>query len=249
MRTFSFLIKILLLFVSTPSFCLNFVTLEYRPLEYIDSSGKVSGPMPELICTVLQKLGETCHVEVLPWPRAMRLAKNGEVDGIFTTFRTAEREVFLDFTNIPLIEQEIYLYAKTAGPVTPNVSLQDLHKWRIGVTSSISYGEIFDNIIKTQNLTIDRADDLGSTIRKLLAGRIDLFVSNRFSFENARENYQLKDSITQISEKIQSTHSFLAFSKKRGDHSELIRKFDDALTEIKANGEYLRILKKFGLPH
>lgn len=93
---------LLALFLCSLSYCVSaqikLVTLEYPP--YITKEGKeVSGVAVELVERVFNKLGKPIKIDVLPWGRAIEYMRIGKADGIFTAFKTPERETFTVYIN------------------------------------------------------------------------------------------------------------------------------------------------------
>ncbi|MDX1298097.1 MAG: transporter substrate-binding domain-containing protein [Pseudomonas sp.] len=76
---------------STAAEELHFVTEEFPPFSY--SRGAIaSGALPEIVAATCMILQWHCPIEVLPWRRALQLAEEGEVDGIFTVIQSPARQ-------------------------------------------------------------------------------------------------------------------------------------------------------------
>ncbi len=54
--------------------------------------GAATGLQVDLIREIFGRIGRPVTIDFLPWARCIEEAKNGEVDGIFTIFKTPERE-------------------------------------------------------------------------------------------------------------------------------------------------------------
>jgi len=66
------------------------------PLVYKDKD-KLTGMDLDVIAEFCKENGIRPEFKAFPWKRALANVKKGEADGIFTVFRTKEREKFLPF--------------------------------------------------------------------------------------------------------------------------------------------------------
>lgn len=220
------------------------VTLEYPPLEYLDTSGRAKGIAVDLVTQIMTELGHSVSVEVLPWTRAVKMVRYGEADAIFTIYKNSARETFLDFAQEVLIPQRVALYAPADSPTTFNDDLESLKTLRIGVVSTISYGRRFDQL--RPELTLERTASLEQNFAKMLLGRIDIVINNVHSAENVIKKLQLGEKIRQLHPYVESVPSYIAFSKKKGLAS-LKQDFDRQLRQFKQSGRYGAIVGKAGL--
>ena len=132
----------------------HFVTLEYPPLEYKDAGGRPEGVAVEMVTQIMTDLGHRLYIEVLPWTRALKMVRYGKADAIFTIFKNAAREGFLDYSEAVLISQLVALYAPAGSPFDFDGDLEALKPYKIGVVSTISYGQAFDRL--SPQLTVER---------------------------------------------------------------------------------------------
>ena len=222
----------------------RFVTLEYPPLEYIGDDGRPKGIAVDIIKEVMNSLGHTVEISVLPWPKALKMVREGEADAIFTIFKTPERETFLDYSTDVLIPQVVALYVKKESPITFNGDFNKLKDASIGVVSTISYGHKFDKM--RSKLHIEPADRLEENFQKLLSGSNDLLICNTFEADWELKRLHLEREIVMLQKEVERVPSYIAFSKKR-DLKELCAKFDEKLKAMKSGGGYNAILKKYGV--
>jgi polar amino acid transport system substrate-binding protein len=74
---------------------LHFVTEEFPPFSY-SRGNNAAGALPDVVNQVCRKLDYHCSIEVLSWRRALQLAEDGEVDGIFSVIQSpARHQAFL----------------------------------------------------------------------------------------------------------------------------------------------------------
>lgn len=76
-----------------------------------DASMLADGPLVEIVQTVCGRLDLDCSIVVHPWQRALRLAEQGEADGIFTVVRTPQRERAFHITRM-LVTSHYSVFAR-----------------------------------------------------------------------------------------------------------------------------------------
>lgn len=70
---------------------LHFVTHPLPPYSY-EQNGQAAGPMVEILALACARIGIDCQTQVLPWRRALSLAEQGSVEGIFSVIDIPERQ-------------------------------------------------------------------------------------------------------------------------------------------------------------
>lgn len=87
---------------------LHFVTKPFAPYCDASTDGRAVGPLVELLQEACRHAGWRCTVEVLPWRRALRMAEQGEVDGLFPVVDSADRRA--SFRLSPQVLQARYVW-------------------------------------------------------------------------------------------------------------------------------------------
>ena len=219
----------------------TFVTFHYPPLEFASTGQTAIGAITEVVRTVMGNLGHDASIKVYPWTRALKMVQKGEVDAIFTAYKNPDREKFLDYSQEVLFPQAVYFYIKSGNNVDFQGNLKTIRDHKIGIVSTISYGQIFEK--QKHNMQLDKANTLEQSFHKLLKNRVDLVPSDRNVAEFTLTQMGLSADIQRLPTKIESVPSYIAFSKKR-DLQKLRDEFDQELSQLKLSGEYHRILKK-----
>lgn len=222
----------------------SFVTLEYPPIEFQKDNGEASGVAVEIVRQIMKNLGHEANIMVLPWTRALKMVRTGKVDAIFTAYKNPERETFLDYSNEVLISQTVCFYKKKGTAFQYDGTIETIKGKRIGVVSTISYGQVFDGYRPL--LEIDRANRLKQSLTKLIKGRVDLIPSDYYVAEYTIKKNGLADEIERLPIMIESVPSFVAFSKKM-NLLQLRDQFDEQISVMKKDGTYDAILNKYGL--
>jgi len=233
---------ILLMLVAPTSAALKLVTLEYPP--YIEtSSGEVDGLAVQVVRSVFAQLSIPIEIEVLPWGRAISYVENGQADGIFTAFKTPERETFADYSNEVLFDQNIRMIRLRSSLL--HWSQHEIERWSVCVVSNVSYGNWLDSMIKQEKFRqVFRVTTQEQCVRMLLSGRADYWVSNEYGAKSIAADLQVLASLHFIEPPIESTPSYIAFSKRRR-HTQLINDIDEILKSMKEDGRYQKIIDSY----
>lgn len=238
---------ILLLALALPARAetLNCVSFEYPPLIHQAAGHAPEGLAVEIVSSVFARLGHTMKLELYPWGRSLALAYQGHADCIFTLYRSAEREQYLDYSQEVLASQVIYLYARKETAVQFDGDLASLAKLRIGTAHRVNYGPKFEEA--RPRLLVDEAPTIEQNFLKLGLGRVDVLPSH---FHTANFTLglpalqQLAGSIVRLPVPLESVPSYIAFSKKR-NLADLRDRFDSQLRQFLASADYRRLLDKY----
>ena len=222
----------------------QFVTFHYPPLEYATKNQNATGGVVEIVKQVMHNLGHQVTIKAYPWTRPLKMVKTGEADAIFTAYKDPERETFMEYSNEVLFPQLVYFYKRKGDSTTFNGKLDTLKAKKIGVVSTISYGQIFETY--KPNLQLDRANNLQQSFNKLIKKRIDLVPSDIYVAEHTLSELDLSDEVIRLPIKLESVPSFIAFSKKR-DLTSLRDKFDKELRNMKQSDDYYKLLKQYNI--
>lgn len=223
---------------------IELVTFEFPPLEYEGRDGQPKGIAVEVVTTVMERLGYEVEIKVLPWALALDRVKDGKADAIFTAYKNEERMTFLDYSRRVLAPQRVHFYTRVDFPETFTGEMALFDGRRVGVVSTISYGQIFDQY--RENYHIERVRTLESNIHKLLRNRIDVFPSNYYVAERALSRLGLSDRVRRHEQAIESVPSYIAFSKKRR-LTQLRDAFDRELELFSQYPEYEEIFARYGI--
>jgi len=222
----------------------KFATFEFPPLEYSENNKEQKGIAVEIVRLVMKNLGHTVTIDIYPWERSIRMAKEGHTDALFTAYRTPEREVFLDYSNEVLVPQIVALYIKKGDSFTYNGNIHALSGKKIGTMSTISYGTLLDR--ERKNLQTITSYTLESNFRMLERGNLDIVISNIYTGDYTLVKSGQSDKIIRVTPEIERIASYIAFSKKK-NRKDLRDQFDKELKRIKATGEYDVIFRKYGI--
>lgn len=233
--------------VSSHADAFKCVALHYPPLVYLDKHDQPTGMAYQIIERAFQQLGHSVTVDILPWARAQHMMRKGRADCIFTIFRNAEREEFLDFSKEVLVFQPIYLYARHDRPIQFAGDLDTLKDLVIGTALKVDYGPKFGEM--RPHLRIVEAPTIELNFKQLAAKRIDLVISPAYmardmlSTEALHAEAQL---IIRLPIPVDYVESHIAFTKSR--NLLLLRDaIDKQLRTMAASGDTQQFIDQYQL--
>lgn len=220
---------------------LHLVFEDYPPYEYLDG-GEPTGINVRILREVGERLGLALRLEPLPWMRAIHLAEHGEVDGIFSLFKNAERERFLVFPDVALSRETNVLLTSRLRPVAV-ASREDLRGKSVGVVAGNAYGSWFDAADWIDKHPVTGSERL---LRKQADGRTDVSVSNAQVANFLIQRLQLQDQLIVLDFIVSDEPLYIAFPRARGAQSErLAQQFSATLQAMQEEGRIEAIQREF----
>lgn len=217
----------------------------YIPFEYQENNN-VKGISVELVREVFRRMGYAVDIQVYPWARVLRMADSGEVDGVFSAFYSLDRIAYLDYTEEPLTDTVQSIFVMKGSNFQYDGTLESLKSGTIGIIRGYVYGETFGNAVAAGQIKVNAAEDCPGNIQKLVDGRIDGFIENQYSAKYYLKQAGLQDRVEELKPPFRSGEKlYLCFSRKRGVDPALYKAFDAMLKQMKNDGSYQAILKRY----
>lgn len=217
-------------------------TVNYPPYSFAVED-EIGGICPAIIREAAKRADLDIDIVVVPARRVLKLTETGKFDAAFNLTWTPERAEMFDFGEEPLINEEIVLVTRTDTDIEFDGNLESLSGTRIGAVSGFSLGKQLDDAFKSGLLIKEESKSTEANMRILMKGRVDVAASDKLSAlatMAAKDNFK---SLRLLSRAIESTPTFLAFTKSR-DMSDERARFDAALREMRELGVTSAIVKQ-----
>lgn len=223
---------------------LRLISFEYHPfVTRIENSAQ--GMSVEIVKEIFLRMGREITIEIFPVARALRMFENGDVDAFFTIKKTPERETKFLFPKEALITQDYVFFAPNDSKLTFDGDLSSLSNASIGVVNQVTYGSRFDTAVKNGVFKrLESAPSFELTFKKLLGGRMDTVIASRVVGIAFLNEIGGLNKIKIIGTPVETTESYLAFSRKEGC-VELANAFDRTVAAMRKDGTFSRIVKKY----
>ena len=243
LQRFLFLLSITVaLFVSPQAIArdVTMLTLNWAP-HYAEDLPE-QGLTTALVKAAFAAGGHNADVEFVPWSRALKEVEEGKADVVMGAYFNEERTTRYIFSDL-IYELELGLIARPGFSKTEYKSLRELAQYSIGVSRGFANSEEFD---AAQYLNKDVANTPLLNIRKLYRGRIDMAVMNTdlFRYEARKEGFCVT-SANIMSPPLATNGLYLMASRNIPDGAQLMEDFNAGLAELRATGEFDRIVARF----
>lgn len=221
-------------------------TLEYPPYVMNTDYG-AQGLTVDIVSVAFARMGQAVSIRFFPIARGQQKLIDGEVDAFFSIKKTPEREQSMLFAKHALMQQNYVFFARKNAPWRYDGTFASVRGALIGVVNATSYGASFDAAVRSGVLPrIDVATDHLTNYRKLIAGRVDLVISSELVGRHYLAELEGGETIGVVGPTIETTRSYLAFSRKR-DHRAIAARFDEVLASMERDGTLARLYREYGV--
>lgn len=213
---------------------------------YIIDTSDYPGISVEIAQRAYASQGYQLEMDIRPWSRAFKEIQHGRDQIVIAAWYSASREPQLRFSN-PYLYTEISLISRKDHPV-PFGNFKDLKGKTVGIVEHYAYD---DDFMASKWFQRVPASDLITNIRKVLVGRVDLFIEDaRVARWTMVENSISPEEFTYIHPPVSISPLYVMVARDNPKAQVYLEAFNRGLEAIKANGEYDAILHKYdsGLP-
>lgn len=220
-----------------------FLTGGMSPPYAYEEGGKIVGMDTEVLTRFLESKGISPQFRALPWKRALADVEDGRAHGVFSLFRSDEREAFLHYPATPINSVRTMVVGRKADNLTIN-GLEDLKGLRVGVLHAYKYGPEFDNMTGLNKIF---CRDKRELITLLDRERVTVAMDSADVFNFKVKEYGFDRSKFEFLHQVQENPIFVAFSKaglgERGQR--LAAEFGDFFRQLEESGELEKIRNSY----
>jgi polar amino acid transport system substrate-binding protein len=199
----------------------------------------------QIVTEAFGEVGIDVDYGFFPWPRAMKLARDGDWDGTTIWFDTAERREGFLYSDPIIFATNSFFYLK--GSDFAWTSFEDLADLTVGGTVEYSYGTKFDEAEAAGVFTTHRSRTDEAGLENLLKGRIDVFPGELMvTYETIRESLSPEEAELVIHDPrpISIQPLYLLLSRAVDGNDALLARFNEGLALLKERGRYDEIIEK-----
>ncbi|MDP2715997.1 ABC transporter substrate-binding protein [Rheinheimera sp.] len=212
---------------------LHLLTEHNPPGEYLNAQGEITGVTAELIRVLQQRLDEPGTMQLMPWGRALNIARTAENTALFETVRTAEREHWFKWVG-PLKHYQISLYGlKERVGERPDLNALAANYTACSYRNSATVDELKQRgFIEGKTLVLTSKS--GDCLNMLLLGRVDLTAVSELSLPEFIASVQQAGHELILVQYLSGRKRYLAFSRDIAD--ERIARWQQALEQSYRDG-------------
>jgi len=202
---------------------------------------KEGGVFTAITRAAFGRVGYQVKIDWMPWNRALRMAKNGTYEGVMGGVMNSERARYFSGTDM-IMPFERLLFSR--ADVTINyVDLEDLKPYVIGVHR----GSALVPTLQAADLNLEEVSEYEYNIKKMMAGRIDLMIADKFTMARLLGIYpEYQGKIKTVSLPLKKWSLHLLFSKLKSDHAVITSDFNRGFREIIEDGTFETIVTNYG---
>ena len=255
MRTFSSTLLLWAMLTAAPAMAEQwaFVTEDFPPFTHpaedlgsLETGVLAGGPLVEIVQSVCARLSRECTIMVHPWQRALRMAEQGEVDGIFTVVRSPDREREFHISRM-LVMSRYSVFARDESNFVFS-DLDDLAGRTVGVYGPSGTSWLLSGHLKAiADVRIRMTLDNRRLLKMLQSERFGpegLAVVNQDVAWHLIEDEEL-DGLREAGE-LAVVYYGIGLSRKRVSEDQF-QAFEQALDEAIADGTVPKILRRYQL--
>ncbi len=223
---------------------LKIMAEQYPPYSYRED-GATKGLFVELVRRIQVKLGEKpAEISFYPWARGYEMLKGGVGDILLPMCMTSERSALFKFVG-PVFWDDVYFYRRKGSSIDLK-GLDDARK--VGKIAVTRFDVYHQNLVAMGYTNLDVSSAQKCDFLKLMRGRVDLVPMGRKAISYFFEHNPELDlnQLERVGPSVFFTTNYIAFALKTPD--ELILKWQAALDELKAEGEWQKIADKYFPP-
>ena len=147
-------------------------TEDAPPFNYSTDDGKtIVGSATEAVHELFKRAKIDYTITMYPWVRAIEMARTGKDTCVYSTTRTEEREKSFLWVG-PVAPNDWILFAKADSSIRL-ASIEDARKYKVGGYR----GDAVTLFLQGQKFTVDEAVNDEQNVKKLDAGRIELWAT------------------------------------------------------------------------
>lgn len=222
---------------------IQLVGFSYPPF-YQVKNGTATGIAVDLAKELFSRLDRQYALSIYPLKRTLSMLENGQADCVIILIKTPQRQKFLRFTE-PIVTARGLIWSSTERAKRPIhfETLQDLRRYKIGITRGYSYGQEFDNFLQSMN--VETANSDYSNLLKLLEHRIDIFPGNELVVQSLiNQHPELRNKFLRSSKTFFEWDLRIAISRK-SHLVEHLPEIEAVLADLKREGVVDEIIQSY----
>ena len=221
---------------------LNLVTFEYYPTMYRERE-EIKGCAVYIVREALQRMGYDMVINMYPFKRGLLMVENGTADGMFTVYKTPEREKFACYPELPVMYRTISFYVLKNSDITFDGDLEKMLTYSLSTVLGYSFGKTLDRFIRGGKFkSVYPANTSEVALKILLNKRADIMPHTELDMMHLLKKEGAENRTKKLSPTIEKVPTYLIFSKRRKKAAQLADRFVEIINEMKEDGTYEKTL-------
>lgn len=227
----------------------------YPPYSYA-VNGAAFGVYPAMLARIFAGMpAYQVELQPVPWKRGLRLLEQGEGFALAPPYYRPGERPWMDYS-APIMLESVVIYcneavaARSANPRWPD----DYYGLRIGINNGFLVGgSSLEAARRGGKLTVEEARGTDENLKKLLLGRIDCYMNDRYAIQHALFRARAEDAYQRAARIVETgvlsqEYGHLGFTRQQGERwtyrTDFIRQFNLVLEELRRSGELAQIAER-----
>ncbi|MCK2005669.1 transporter substrate-binding domain-containing protein [[Brevibacterium] frigoritolerans] len=208
----------------------------FPPFEYLSDSGVYTGFNVDIMNAVSIETGIRFEYYPMPWNEAVQAMRSGKVDVIQGMKYNQEREEIYDFS-APYFTSSQGIFV-----LKDNMFIRKIEDLK-GRKVAVQKGDVASGLLsKVDRLQLVETNNQQEAVQSLIDGKVDAFIGNRITGQYFLQKNEQQSLIKIVGEPLDTTKYAVAVMPKNKD---LLTLFNQAISQIKKDGTYEKIEKKW----
>ncbi len=211
---------------------------------YLSEKLKHSGVISHVVTEAFAAESIKVNYGFFPWKRAFKNAQNGNWDASVVWSKNAEREKTFLYSDPIFSTETVFFFLKKKAVEFTTLEALGEKDLRLGATIGYSYTPEFEVLEKAGSLRVTRVVKDEQSLRKLLKGRLDLFiVEKNVGLTLINQLFTEAEAATfGYTKAVADRPYFLIISKKCPNAKQLLQKFNAGLKKLNAAGKVEKMM-------
>ncbi len=200
-----------------------------------------------IVTAACKRVGLQPEFHFQPWTRGMKETKTGKFDAMYNAYISDQRARDYAFSE-PYFQTQLVLCTKADTDIQYDGTVKSLLPYRLGVVRNYVNTVAIDS---AENLQKDEAESDVLNMKKLIHGRVDLIVIDKYqALHLIKNNPTIEAEISDIkflSPELERKPLHVMFSSNRPNWKENLKLFNQGLREIKRDGTLNDLMLIFGI--
>ena len=204
----------------------------------------------ELAQAIYEPLGYKVQYVSMPWSRAMDEAAKGHVTGVVGADKGIPELKDFIFPNEALSHaDDVYVLKADSKFIYKNID--SLKGKTFGIVANYHFQDeigkyIEDNYNNSQIVSqVNGIDGVRQNLKKLMDGRIDIYIDNRYVILYNAQQLGIKDKLKIGGTLKEDWDLYIAFSPVTREAKTLAKIYDEGVARLKDSGEYKKIIARY----
>jgi polar amino acid transport system substrate-binding protein len=210
------------------------------------------GFMVDVARLALRKFDYTVRYIEMPWPRAIAMARAGEIHGIVGAYKDDAPDLLFADPPLMVISGNTMFTRVESDWIFKGV--ESLNSVKLGIVKGYAYGDGITDYINKNLTDPTRINMLAGdspverNIKLLLHGRIDVVTGSPPVIWHIAKELQVSKLLREAGQAGTPKNCYIAFSPRRGDIAVVMPAFKQGVTELMRNGKIRKLAWAYGIP-